>query len=89
VNSDFRHAIRRALQQRCSTNFLKRSLPPITKENFQALCRYAGFKSVKAFARHIGRNDKTLWCAVRWPERYGPTMKLLRFWLTKKHGGAK
>jgi hypothetical protein len=61
----------------------------ITRDNLGTLCKERGFRSVAEMARQMGRNDKTLWCAVRWPERYYPTMKLLRFWLTKRRGGAR
>lgn len=41
------------------------------------MCWQAGFRGVPALAKKIGRHEKTLWCAVRWPDRYGPTYKLI------------
>jgi len=64
----------------------------LTTQNFGELCKARGFASVKEFARRLGRNDKTLWCAVRWPERYPATVKFIHYGLTRMRGktrGAK
>jgi hypothetical protein len=49
----------------------------ITTDTLAMLCWQHGFRGVPALARKIGRHEKTLWCAVRWPDRYGPTFKLI------------
>jgi DNA-binding MurR/RpiR family transcriptional regulator len=42
------------------------------------LCWQNGYHGVPKLAAKLKRHPKTIWCAVRWPERYGPTYKLIK-----------
>ena len=53
------------------------SNPQITKESIQALAWGAGFKGVPGLARAIKRHRITVWRAVRWPDQFGPTYRLI------------
>ena len=53
------------------------SNPQITKESIQALAWGAGFKGVPGLARAIKRHRITVWRAVRLPDQFGPTYRLI------------
>ena len=49
----------------------------ITTATVARLAWSRGYKGVAGLAKALGRNRVTIWCAVRWPGRYGPTMKMI------------
>lgn len=50
----------------------------ITTGNLRLLCWQAGFHGVAGLAREIGRSRITVHRAVRWPDQFGPTYKLIQ-----------
>jgi hypothetical protein len=51
---------------------------PVTKENLVPLCYANGFKGVPPLAKKIGRHEKTIWKAIRWPDQFGPTYQKIQ-----------
>jgi len=49
----------------------------INTKTLVPLCYRAGFAGVPALARSIKRERTTVWRAVRWPDQFGPTFKLI------------
>lgn len=49
----------------------------ISTETLEPLCWARGFKGVPGLAKHIKRDRNTVWRAVRWPDQFGPTFKLI------------
>lgn len=49
----------------------------VSTETLAVMSWQAGYRGVPGLAKKINRHEKTLWCAVRWPDRYGPTYKLI------------
>ena len=56
-----------------------RRIPPtgVSTDTIQELSWQAGFKGVPGLAKAIGRSRCTVWRAVRWPDQFGPTYKLI------------
>lgn len=57
---------------------LRKPLPDrLGPDTLRRLSAAHGFNSVAELARSIGRSRVTVWRAVRWPDQYGPTVRLL------------
>ena len=61
----------------CATQMRKTTLHKITPETLVVACGLAGYRSVTALAKSIGRHRTTVHLAVRYPERYGPTFRAI------------
>lgn len=80
IGNDFRPAIRRALAVQPSVRWLNTYITPkrtVNTETVDRLSWLRGFQGVAGLARHIGRSRNTVWRAVRWPDQFGPTFKLI------------
>ena len=49
----------------------------VNSKNLRVLCWKRGFHGVTGFAKAIGRSPVTVHRAVRWPDQFGPTIKLI------------
>ena len=59
------------------TSKVNSAAPGVSTATLVEMCWQNGYRGVPALAKKIKRHEKTLWCAVRWPDRYGPTYKLI------------
>jgi hypothetical protein len=55
----------------------------VNKENLRKLCWLAGYNGIVGLAKSLDRNPVTIHRAVRWPDQYGPTYRLILKALTK------
>ena len=56
------------------TNIVKRNGAGRGLDTLNQRAWAAGFRGVAGLAKHVGRHRVTLHNAVRYPERYGPTV---------------
>jgi hypothetical protein len=49
----------------------------VNKNNLRKLCWSRGYHGVSGLARELGRSRVTIHRAVRWPDQFGPTMRLI------------
>lgn len=56
---------------------MKRDGNKVNQKNLRTLCWKRGFHGVSGLAQKIGRNRITVHRAVRWPDQFGPTYRLI------------
>lgn len=50
----------------------------VNQKNLRQLCWQRGYHGVSGLARQIGRSRITVHRAVRWPDQFGPTYRLIQ-----------